>query len=600
MLKTSQKSLEQGRLLVPTALEITWKRDKPILLLGMWCVKRNSRKVIEDCDYEILPPYGLESRKREDDHKYVRMLEEKLFPEFSAVLNSIHGTHFEERYWKILTGSWFRNTISLLVNRINTLQLATSKYENLSIIGHAGTSSYSLATLDSSDATWASNDDMWNHFLILEIIAVSQMGISVQHENFELSSENFSKVVPKQLRLKHTIIRNGLNFISRFFSRKKDALIISTYLSVKAELLLQLALHQAPKWLVSNGTSVECAISAELRLRGTKFFSRESKDSTEKVIRELIFKLIPVVFLEKYNELKKSSMKRGFPAQPKFIFSSNSFEYDEEFKVFCAEETLRKTPIIYGQHGNTYGTSKYYCPSIEEETCDKFLTWGWSLDPKKHIPVFMLRNLSLKLKRKNSPDKLLLIELYEDHRRNTWDSSFDYQLFLKTQIEFCETLRGDLYSHLQVRLSPHSNFFESGDKRFWNSYDPRIQLDEGNSAIYSLFEDSKLVVHSYDSTGILETLSMNIPTLAFWRNGLDHLNEYAKNDYQFLVSVGIIHFDPVSAARHLNSIWDDVDSWWESAEVQSAREAFCSKYAAKSKTPFRTLSQILSQAKNPS
>jgi putative transferase (TIGR04331 family) len=93
---------------------------------------------------------------------------------------------------------------------------------------------------------------------------------------------------------------------------------------------------------------------------------------------------------------------------------------------------------------------------------------------------------------------------------------------------------------------------------------------------------------------------MNIPTLAFWRNGLDHLNEYAKNDYQVLVSVGIIHFDPVSAAKHLNSIWDDVDSWWESADVQSAREAFCSKYAAKSRAPLRTLSQILSQAKNPS
>lgn len=598
MVKRSKKSLERGRLLVPTALDINWKKDKPLVLLGSWCVNKKSEKVLEDCEYETLPPYGLESRQRENDHKYVRMLEEKLFPDFSAVLNSIHGTDFEARYWKILAGSWFRNTISLLFNRIKTLELAISKYENLSIIGYAGTSSYNLATLDSTDATWASNDDLWNHFLTLEIIAVSHIGISIQPENFKLISRNFSRAVPKVSNFKHISFRYGLSFLSRFFSRKKDALIISTYMSLKAELLLHLALHQPPKWLISNGTHAEYTISPELRLKSNQLFRRESEDTTERVIRDLIFKLIPVVYLEKYSDLKKYSMKRSFPAQPKFIFTSNSFEYDEEFKMFCAEKTLRKTPLIYGQHGNTYGTSKYYYPSIEEETCDKFLTWGWCLDERKHLPLFMLRNASLKIKRKNSPDKLLLIELYEDHRRNTWDSNFDYKLFLKTQIDFCENLREDLYSELQVRLSPHSTFFESGDKQFWNSYDPSIQLDEGISPIYSLFEDSKLVVHSYDSTGILETLSMNIPTLAFWRNGLNHLNDVAKNDYQILVNVGIIHFDPISAAKHLNLIWDDVDSWWESVEVQSARGEFCSKYAVNSRTPVRSLSQALRQVTN--
>ena len=93
------------------------------------------------------------------------------------------------------------------------------------------------------------------------------------------------------------------------------------------------------------------------------------------------------------------------------------------------------------------------------------------------------------------------------------------------------------------------------------------------------------MVHSYDSTGILEGLTQNTPTLAFWQNGFEHLRDSAKPWYQLLVDAGIVHFAPESVARTANAIWDDLPAWWHSAEVQTAREAFCGRYAVSSNQP---------------
>ena len=59
------------------------------------------------------------------------------------------------------------------------------------------------------------------------------------------------------------------------------------------------------------------------------------------------------------------------------IFTSNSFDTSEVFKLWTAEKVETGCPYIIGQHGNNYGAARY-CPSETEcvETADAFLTWG--------------------------------------------------------------------------------------------------------------------------------------------------------------------------------------------------------------------------------
>jgi putative transferase (TIGR04331 family) len=115
----------------------------------------------------------------------------------------------------------------------------------------------------------------------------------------------------------------------------------------------------------------------------------------------------------------------------------------------------------------------------------------------------------------------------------------------------------------------------------------------GNIAIRSIWKSSRLVVHTYDSTGILECLSLGIPCVALFQDGLTHLNQTAIDDYSELVKAKIIFLDHMELANHIYEIWSDIENWWDSEAVQEAINRFCGKYSRISQNPSSDLSQIL-------
>jgi putative transferase (TIGR04331 family) len=46
-----------------------------------------------------------------------------------------------------------------------------------------------------------------------------------------------------------------------------------------------------------------------------------------------------------------------------------------------------------------------------------------------------------------------------------------------------------------------------------------------------------------------------------------------------LADVDILHYDPLSAANFINSVWDDVGEWWHSEEVKKAKRNFVKEFA---------------------
>ena len=146
---------------------------------------------------------------------------------------------------------------------------------------------------------------------------------------------------------------------------------------------------------------------------------------------------------------------------------------------------------------------------------------------------------------------------------------------------------------MTIRLHPTFSQFNWGEESRWKDFDCSLKINTTNVHIRDLIAQSRLVIHSYDSTGILETLSQNIPTLAFWQNDLQHIRESAKPYYQLLIDAEIIHFTPESIAQKVNEIWDDVDSWWKQKNVQDSRRQFCKRYAKKSQNPIHELKTIL-------
>jgi putative transferase (TIGR04331 family) len=133
------------------------------------------------------------------------------------------------------------------------------------------------------------------------------------------------------------------------------------------------------------------------------------------------------------------------------------------------------------------------------------------------------------------------------------------------------------------------------NEKLWADSHPDITMDYGYINIFKVIPKNRLTVYSYDSTGILENLSLNLPTVCFWYEGLDDLLLDAIPYYELLIDAKIVHLSPESAAEHIRKYWNNIDEWWGSESVQSVRSIFCKKYARKVDDPVHSLKELLLQ-----
>jgi putative transferase (TIGR04331 family) len=96
---------------------------------------------------------------------------------------------------------------------------------------------------------------------------------------------------------------------------------------------------------------------------------------------------------------------------------------------------------------------------------------------------------------------------------------------------------------------------------------------------YKQISNARLNIFDHMHTGYLETLSMNIPTVIIIPKNIYYFRDSAKPYIQKLKDVNILFDNPLEASNFVDEIYDDIDSWWLSDEVQKVREEFCYNYA---------------------
>ncbi|MBI5141417.1 MAG: transferase [Nitrospirae bacterium] len=577
--------------LVTTADERTWKHDRPILFLGNWCIRRDRRHKWENLKFEMAQPFGVNEKDRHENNAYIDELYVLVLDEITQALNRFHAANHEQRYWEILLGHWLKRYLSVAFNRYYSVEQVLKSHP-ISSVTRLQCQQYSLATQDSLSFIWACNDSVWNHFLYLNVLDYLGFEAPVT-DNVEVDAGSDVAVSVTESKTK-SVTRRIQDLLTEtilpVLSRRHDAFVINSYLPAWTEVQLQISLGQVPqKW--RNQSLPHFPINMELR-NSLKLEAKQDK-GFECFVRGLLPVIIPACYVEGYRDLIKATETVTWPRCPRFVFTSNNFDTDEVFKAWAANLALQGIPYYIGQHGNNYGTYKYMCPSIEERTADKFITWGWSKNTSVHKPAMILKLAGKKNIVPNKTGGLLLIELCRPHRLPTWDIYPDFMEYLQEQLRFVSVLRPGIPNMLTVRMHGEYIKHDMDENSFWRDHYPDIRIDTGDSSIQTLLNANRLIMHSYDSSGILETLAQNIPTMAFWQNGLSHLCDDAKPYYQTLIDCGIIHLSPQSAAEKVNMVWSDIYAWWDSKIVQNARSVFCDRYACVSENPVRKLKEIL-------
>ncbi|WP_141397420.1 LIC12162 family protein [Polaromonas sp. AER18D-145] len=590
-----------ARFLVTTADERTWKLDRPVVFLGEWCLRYDRKHLWSQMDAVVARPYGLGQTQKDSDHMEARAIEAEIFPCLCEVLNHHHGTQHGPRFWRMVIGHWFSRCVDVLFNRVRTLEQCLHEYEpNTTVV--IDDHRYSLAPLDSYAAIWAFGDERWNHVLYARLLQLMDMGDCIAEKIPGDDFEGYRRPESSaKTSLKSQVVEWGyktVRGIMKFFIQDTDGLVLNSYLSKYLEIKLQVRLGQFPQMHRSPNLAQTALPNSTLRISLSKALERGICDSDlSRVVRTMVFELMPVCYLEGFASLAGQVAGLAWPKQPRFIFTSNNFDTDEVFKLWAATKAESGATYCVGQHGNNYGVSRNHLdPSIEELTADRFFTWGWLGELPQHVPAFIFKTAGRPALQCNPSGGLLLIEVCLPQRINTWDSTSEFSDYFSEQQAFVRKLDDQPKKNLTIRLHGLSRQLYWSEEERWLEQDPELKIERGDLPMQALISCSRLIVHSYDSTGILETLSQDIPTLAFWQNGFDHLRESAKPYYQLLVDAGIVHLTPESIAAKVNEVWDSIPEWWTQANVQGARKRFCDQYAKSSKEPVREMKALLASS----
>jgi len=549
------------------------------------------KKSIKKPRFSVVSPYGLAFEVRDLDLEKSEEYFERILVLLSSVLNEVHDINLSIRQWEILLGHWLKRYIAISINTCKKMELAWNTFE----ITHVVPEQIGLETfapLDTADFTGKLNDPAWAlvfkssfYHYWKNLIPVSESQPSNTYHSLSKYRNQFISS-SNSLSLKRKILLRLQDFVSSF-SRN---VLSSTYLPRGIEWGLALRMFSVPQGLKFQKSLEYEPIDRNLRLRIRALISEGGGDDRNlSAIQIGIASFLPNVFLESFNRTKDSALGLKLPNNPKYIFTSNDFDSNELFKFWLVSKIGNGSKYIVGQHGNNYGTSKYLRNTVEQSTADKFITWGWSFENSKYYQGFNLRNPRGKRIESSDKGRFLLAQTCYPIPSTTWDSDFEFEQYLDHLGKIVQLLHPAVRKNLTLRLHPAETRLDWSDVEYWSQVAPDLDIDKSGMKIVDLYPKFRLVIHGYDSTGILETLSANYPTLGFLPNGLNEMLPDAQGIYNTLVEAGILHSSPESLALKVNAIADDVENWWNSSPIQFTREKFVYEYARTSKSPITQL-----------
>lgn len=574
-----------NRFLATTADERTWPQDKPVLFLGEWCRLYSRKSVWKDMDAEVAKYHWDDRKKLHADYLYLQTLYEELLKELAGQLNGIHGVNHSLRYWRILLGPWLGYFTQMLFDRWAMIAHAVANHPiSGALVLDTPPDMMIPNDMDHFNKLW--QHDAWNEVIYGQLLeGWTNVPVTKMAPVGQTTPTTRQPVSPQERWLKYSFgdaFHRAIGAINSTLAspplvRENEAFFIATYLRVMPDLRLQWRLGQIPKiWKNIPTPKVKVDLGKrQWRLGGA------GEKGFPAIVRKMIPRHIPAVYLEGYEELKASCATLPWPGKPSLIFASNLFGRHDVFKAWAAQKTEEGAPLVTGQHGGLYGMGLwYFMDDHQRAISDAFITWGWDVegDPKiKPVGNLKLSGHDMKW---NPRGDALMVEMARprySYHMFAMPVASQWLEYFEDQCRFVAALPERLRGSLLVRL--YGADYEWSQKERWLERFPDIRLEEGKVPIEPLVENSRLSISTYNGTTFLEALTINIPSIIFRNPNHWEITRDAVPYFEKLKTVGIYHETPESAARHMAQVWDDVAGWWNSGPVQSARKEFCHRYS---------------------
>lgn len=575
--------------LCTTALEDFWDTSKQLLFLSKGCLRHSRKSIWLPLNGTVMESPWIDKQKLSESYNYVMAIYERLFPLIAESLNSMHGKKWSERYWRIVIGPWLLFYLHTVYERYVSLTYAFEKYPDLSTIGLSEKSFITPSdTLEFISLVYSDPYNLQLYTNILSAIGKKfprkelgfkpdlMLGLCIK-ENNEKPLKSFLRSIyclleKKALRTDSIVLKQS------YFTRVMEAqFFLKTLGKVNINAVSRIDL---PRFNPDPQTR---------RMVAEKL---PTHNEFEAVLLKIMPSDIPLCFIEGYTTMREEIRIKYF-FKPKAIFSANSWYYDEGFKCWAAECSEYGTILLGSQHGGVFGTNRYaLTEEHERKITDFYYTWGWSENNSKErllpLPASYLSGRKQIVADKKMDD-ILYPTIIEPRFSYLLPYTTDYLIkYLEWQNMFISSIYPELHKVLRIRVFNNDMGWDTvqGIKDCFP--DVRIEYIHERSFEESL-KNCRLYVTDYLGTTYLEALSANKPTILFHDRQMIY-NEWrpeAQSYYNNLQSVGILYDSPQAAACAVNTVYNDVEEWWNKPERQAVRKRFCDRFVRTSPNALR-------------
>jgi putative transferase (TIGR04331 family) len=538
-------------------------------------------KILKKNKHIVEKPILYNNNQRLDSFEKCEKIFNLIMDDIYIILNKTHQVNWKKKSWEILIGHWLKKFIYIVFFKYQNIKNIFNKYE-ISNVFLSSSDNNEVATHETWEIYNLSIDKEWSWILsskIIENIDNSKLTFDKSttiKKNF-YEKKTFYERTHDNLSIKSKLLKK-LSHMVNFFFNNNNNLITNTYLPIIEEKKLEILFNQIPRVYSTPKINYE---PINHNLRKNIKITKDDFCIESKIIRDLITFYLPTFAVENFKNLKLAVDKNNYPLNPKFIYTSNLFEADEAFKYFVADNLSSSKPAKYivGQHGNSYFTRIDNNFANEITSCDYFLSWGdKNAGDKKIINLFNFKHLNNKKNEKQGRKLLIILRSlgYQAVPYDRWhEGNKEFDIIKK----FILSIKNDFKDDIIIRLHQTFNYrYKFFVKKFLNGLED-FKIDFGYNKIENLAIDSKIIIFNYDSTGFLESLISNKPSICFYPNIFNHLNYDCVKYYQLLKDSKIIFDDETELRIHLESIWEDPMTWWNSKKVEDARNTFSKMFS---------------------
>lgn len=496
------------------------------------------------------------------------------------ILNKKNHSEFGRAYWEVIVGPW-------LMLHVYVVRVVREKIRERLVGGV-----YSVFVGQESIAIPKSKDDYksmlnseaFRDYIIINIAANELGGRLVKVRGVISESEAERTLLSRKsgrLIFLHDLHHRMIGFMNmiNIYRRKKDAKFI--WFSQRRENRYHL-LPEINK--INNGVYIrgyyKSIEASEVSLEERSFYVRETGIP--------VLQIIPVCYMESYHDYVDFSKKIISPMRNtvRLIFFDAVYGSDEiqRFVAAFAKEN-HAIDLVSVQHGGFYGIGKNSSYLwLEKRLCDIRITWGYQYEESDvPLPSLLLEDNIMKFnqrKLRDNPSKRIKFVL---HYASSLRLDFDSMPFgcLSQQYNFEVSSIVNNYSksaknEFLVRPYPGVSIEQQDINR--NGY----MLLDGGESVVSFSDSILLYVHFFNSTGFLETLSLDVPTVIYMPEKFFQVNDRFMMYYDLMIDAGIVYNDGEHLVRFLDQIGSDYDllyAWWESSLVREAVECVVNNYA---------------------